>query len=62
MMYVDYKFAINENGLVMLDTEPGEIIDINKIPLNEGDHFVLRVGKEGNIMFVKQEVSDTHDW
>ncbi len=62
MMYVDYKFAINENGLVMLDTDPDEMIDINKLPLNEGDHFVLRIGDEGNIMFVKQHVSETHDW
>ena len=46
----------------MLDTDPGEMIDINNIPLNEGDHFVLRIGDEGNIMFVKQHVSDTHDW
>ena len=55
MMYVDYKFAINENGLVMLDTDPDEKIDINKIPLNEGDRFILHVGEEGNIMFVKQK-------
>tara|TARA_B100000963_G_scaffold343978_1_gene346364 strand:- start:15359 stop:15580 length:222 start_codon:yes stop_codon:yes gene_type:complete len=65
MLYADYKFIINENGLTMADVNSDEMIKVEKTGLKEGDTFVLRLGSAGQMMFVKQaksEVAETHDW
>ena len=65
MMYIDYKFSITKNGLVMLDTDPDEMIRIEKTGLKEGDTFVLGLGPKGEMMFVKDDrppMYEYNDW
>ena len=55
MLYADFTFVLNENGLIMADVDPDEMIKVENTGLKEGDTFVLRLGSEGQIMFVKKE-------
>ena len=51
MLYADYKFFIDETGLRMSDKDYP--ITIDKIPLNEGDKFVLETTEDGLLFFKK---------
>ena len=53
MLYCNYKFIINKDGLEMADTEPDEMIHIENTGLQEGDCFVLKTGDDGQIIFEK---------
>ena len=53
MIYAGYKFEINKAGLFMIDTDPDEVLKVDKIPFNEGDVFILVRGKHGEPLFVK---------
>jgi hypothetical protein len=55
MIYAGYKFEINQAGLFMLDTDPREVIKIDKLPLNEGDVFILVRGEHGEPLFIKHK-------
>ena len=66
MIYAGYKFEINQAGLFMIDTDPNEVIKIDKLPLNEGDVFILVRGELGEPLFVKndqltQEINRAHN-
>ena len=49
MLYADYKFFIDETGLTMSDKDYP--IKIDKIPLNEGDMFILETTEDGRLFF-----------
>jgi len=49
MLYADYKFFIEPNGLIMADKDYP--ITIDKIPLNEGDMFILETTEDGRLFF-----------
>jgi len=49
MLYADYKFFIDENGLTMADVDYP--IKIDKIPLKEGDLFRLETTEDGRLFF-----------
>ena len=56
MMYLDYKFRIDEQGLLMLDKpnpETGRGVRIINTPLKVGDEFVLELN-EDNCMFFRK--------
>ncbi len=49
----------------MLDTDPDEMIRIEKTGLKEGDTFVLGLGPKGEMMFVKDDrppMYEYNDW
>ena len=54
MIYAGYKFEINAAGLFMVDTD-AEKINLDDIPLNEGDVFILVRGEHGQMLFVKDK-------
>ena len=56
MMYVDYKFRIDEQGLLMLDKpDPDELymVRIKNTPLEVGDKFTLELDELGRMFFKK---------
>ena len=56
MMYVDYKFEITPQGLVMLDKpDPDEkyMIQLKKTPFEVGDKFTLETTEDGRMFFKK---------
>jgi len=55
MFYADFTFVLNENGLTMADVDPDEMIKVENTGLKEGDTFVLKLGSQGQIMFIKKE-------
>ncbi len=49
MLYADYHFTINEDGLKLSDKgvpDKWEQVDINRTPLNVGDMFVLTLDED----------------
>ena len=50
MLYADYKFFIDDTGLKMADSGYYSI-KIDKIPLNEGDMFILETTEDGRLFF-----------
>ena len=62
MLYADYMFQIDEDGLLMYNKgtdSPLEMVQIEKTPLNVGDTFVLELD-EFNRMFFRRV--DSRDW
>ena len=56
MMYVDYKFEIDERGLLMIDKpDPDEahMVRIKNTPLEVGDKFTLELDELGRMFFKK---------
>ena len=56
MMYVDYKFEINSQGLVMLDKPyPNEkyMLQLKNTPFEVGDKFTLETTEDGRMFFKK---------
>ena len=56
MMYVDYKFEMTPQGLVMLDEPiPNEkyMIQLKKTPFEVGDKFTLETTEDGRMFFKK---------
>ena len=55
MLYIGYKFEINEAGLTFVDTdsvlEPDCLLKIEKTPFKIGDTFVLTQNTDGCIFF-----------
>ena len=62
MLYADYMFQIDEDGLLMYNKgtdSPLEMVQIEKTPLNVGDCFILELD-EFNRMFFRRV--DNRDW
>ena len=56
MLYADYMFQIDEQGLLMYnngDSNPLDMVQIEKTPLNVGDQFVLELDERGRMFFKK---------
>jgi hypothetical protein len=56
MLYADYMFQIDEQGLLMYntgDSSPLDMVQIEKTPLNVGDQFVLELDERGRMFFKK---------
>lgn len=57
MLYLDYSFSINENGLKLTDKdseiEPHCQVKLDNTPLKEGDTFTLELDEDGCIFFRK---------
>ena len=51
MLYCDYKFFIDEDGLKMADKHQDEMIKVESIPLQLGDIFVLTQTSDGCLYF-----------
>lgn len=58
MLYLDYSFSIDENGLKLIDKdsalEPYCQVKLEKTPLREGDRFTLQLDEDGCMHFVKE--------
>jgi len=57
MRYCDYNFEINHRGLKLVDEGPPEKwerVDINRIPLEVGDTFVLELDDKNRVFFKRQ--------
>ena len=57
MLYMDYSFSINENGLKLTDKD-SEIehycqVKLGNTPLEEGDTFTLELDEDGCMFFRK---------
>lgn len=60
MLYADYHFTIEEDGLKLSDKgspDKWDQVDINRTPLNVGDMFVLTLDQDNCMYFRK--VDDT---
>ena len=55
MLYSGYMFKITEDGLLMVDSHPDEMIMVENTPFNLGDTFVLTQTTEGNMFFRKTQ-------
>ena len=56
MMYVDYKFEINSQGLVMLDKpypNGNYMLQLKNTPFEVGDKFTLETTEDGRMFFKK---------
>ena len=57
MLYLDYSFSINENGLKLTDKdseiEPYCQVKLGNTPLEEGDTFTLELDEDGCMFFRK---------
>lgn len=54
MLYADYLFQIDENGLLMYnkgDDSPLDMVQIEKTPLSVGDKFELKLDEHGRMFF-----------
>ena len=54
MLYADYLFQIDENGLLMYnrgDDSPLDMVQIEKTHLNVGDKFELELDEHGRMFF-----------
>ena len=58
MLYVDYKFFMDESGLKMADTDPREMIELERTPYKVGDVFVLTLAADGSMFFRKTKTND----
>lgn len=58
MLYIDYKFFMDESGLKMADTHPDEKLDIERTPYKVGDVFVLTLAADGCMLFRKTKTND----
>lgn len=59
MMYVDYRFEITEEGLLMMDKpDPDEthMVRIEKTSFEPGDEFVLELDEFKRMFFRKRNV------
>jgi len=60
MLYVDYKFEMNQAGLTFTDVdsklEPNCLLKINQTPFNIGDTFLLTTNSEGCLFFKKVDI------
>ena len=59
MMYVDYKFEITDEGLLMMDKpDPDEthMVRISNTSFEPGDSFTLELDELGRMFFRKQMV------
>ena len=59
MMYVDYKFEITDEGLLMMDKPiPDEthMVRIDRTSFTPGDSFTLELDELGRMYFRKQMV------
>jgi len=59
MMYVDYKFEITDEGLLMMDKPiPDEthMVRISNTSFEPGDKFTLELDELGRMFFRKQMV------
>jgi len=59
MMYVDYKFEITDEGLLMMDKpDPDEthMVRISNTSFEPGDKFTLELDELGRMFFRKQMV------
>ena len=57
MLYLDYSFSIDENGLKLTDKdselEPHCQVKLDNTPLEEGDTFTLELDENGCMFFRK---------
>lgn len=57
MLYCDYTFSIDENGLKLVDKERHDKnfnqVKIDNTPLDVGDTFVLELDEDGCMFFRK---------
>jgi hypothetical protein len=56
MLYVDYRFTIDADGLKLSDKgspDKWDQVDINRTPLNVGDMFVLTLDQDNCMYFRK---------
>tara|TARA_B100000902_G_scaffold388652_1_gene434618 strand:- start:874 stop:1077 length:204 start_codon:yes stop_codon:yes gene_type:complete len=54
MLYADYLFLIDENGLLLYnrgDDSPLDMVQIKKTPLSVGDKFELELDEHGRMFF-----------
>lgn len=54
MLYADYLFQIDENGLLLYNTgdySPLDMVQIKKTPLSVGDKFELELDEHGRMFF-----------
>ncbi len=59
MMYVDYRFEITEDGLLMMDKpDPDEthMVQINRTSFEPGDTFTLELDEFKRMFFRKNNV------
>ena len=64
MLYADYHFTINEDGLKLSDKgapDKWEQVDINNTPLNVGDMFVLTLDQDNCMFFRRVDVLPKFD-
>ena len=54
MLYIDYRFTINEEGLTMADSHPDEMLTIDKVPFELGEKFTLQQTDDGCLFFKRQ--------
>lgn len=62
MLYADYMFQIDEDGLLMYNKgldSPLDRVQIDKTPLNVGDTFVLELDEFDRMFFRRV---DRRDW
>ena len=66
MIYVDYKFNITEEGLLLSDVdtalEPDSQVRVEKTSLSVGDRFVLELDQNGCMFFKKSDVQLSLDF
>ena len=54
MLYADYLFQIDENGLLLYNTgeySPLDMVQIKKTPVSVGDKFELELDEHGRMFF-----------
>jgi hypothetical protein len=61
MLYADYMFQIDENGLLMYNKGNDSVLDmvqIDKTPLNVGDTFVLELDEFNRMFFRRVDIRE----
>jgi len=61
MLYVDYMFQIDKDGLLMYNKGTDSVLDmvqIDKTPLNVGDTFVLELDEFNRMFFRRVDVRE----
>lgn len=59
MLYADYLFQIDEEGLLMYNTgedSPLDMVQIEKTPFSVGDKFTLELDEKGRMFFRRTNV------
>jgi len=56
MLYVDYVFEINEDGLCFIDKHKDEMLTLERTGLQEGDTLEVRLDDLNRICLVRKHV------